>query len=91
MLIIDFSTNLCKVVPSVPERVGPTPQILIQIHPIDFMVVLKIRTIERDPFVAHVLLLYVVQDVGVVLIIETEEHLRVVQVAIILNFLAHRV
>lgn len=91
MLIIDFSTNLCKVVPSVPERVSPTPQILIQIHPIDFMVVLKIRTIERDPLVAHVLLLYVVQDVGVVLIIETEEHLGVVQVAVIFNFLAHRV
>ena len=89
MLIIYIPAYLCKVIPSISKRVSPIFQIFIQVLFINLRVVLKIRPVVTDLLVTQIFLLQIVDNISVVLVVATEEHLWVVQIAVIPHLLIH--
>lgn len=91
MLVVDLTTDIGEVVPAIPERMRPALEVLVQVDLADLGIVLEVGACVADLLVAKVLFLDVVEDVGVMLVVEAKEHLGVVQVAVVAHLLAHRI
>ncbi len=89
MFVENVLTDLSEGVPLVLEGVLTMFQVLLEAGTTHFRVALEGRLHVGNVFVGDVLFLQVVQDIAVMLSVKTEKHLRVVQVAGVLYWLAH--
>lgn len=63
MLVVDFPTDLSKIVPSVPEGVRSAFQVFVKIALVNFRVSLEIRSRIGDMFVAQVFLFDIIENI----------------------------
>ena len=91
MFVSNVATNLGEVVPVVPAGVLSEFQIFVEVGLVDFRVGTEVRLHIGDPFVADVPFLQIIQNVRMMLVVEAEEHFRVVNVAMVPHQFWHRV
>lgn len=91
MLIWNVLANLGESVPLIFERVSSIPKVLLKTRTSDLRVTFERRLNIRYLLVRNILFLQVIQDITMMLSIKAKEHLRVVQIAWIFDWLAHAV